>query len=204
METGQLLIIDGTSFTEGPGASSGLWSERVGLFLNKDLSRSLIPDALQIDIALKFLAANAHVIRRMTLFQRADIFDKASKLASVCSEEIWLGLDEEGFRRKVFRVVGKDLCDTEFLNSGLKIFEPGETSSLHNHPESEEVDFIVKGHGDVDPQGNRTAFAEHSYIYEDQKSCLASACQYRKGTYLARLELRTPWTTSNHELADSV
>ncbi len=81
-------------------------------------------------------------------------------------EEIWLGLDEEGLRRKVFRVVGKDLHDTEFLNAGLTIFEPGEASSLHNHPESEEIDFIVKGQGEVvDPDGKRTPFVEHTFMY---------------------------------------
>jgi gentisate 1,2-dioxygenase len=79
---------------------------------------------------------------------------------------LWLGLDEEGFRRKVFKVLGADLRDSEFLNAGLTIFEPGEASSLHNHPDSEEIDFIVKGSGEVcDEDGNRTPFAEHTFMY---------------------------------------
>lgn len=84
-------------------------------------------------------------------------------------EQLWLGLDEEGFRRKVFRVVGKDLMNTEFLNAGLTIFEPGESSSWHNHPESEEIDFIVQGHGEVLLEdGNRTSFAEHTFMYMEK------------------------------------
>ncbi|MDA8385526.1 MAG: cupin domain-containing protein [Actinomycetota bacterium] len=78
----------------------------------------------------------------------------------------WLGLDEEGFRRKVFSVVGKDLLNSEFMSAGITIFEPGESSSLHNHPESEEVDFIVKGHGEVrDEFGNVTPFDEHTFMF---------------------------------------
>ena len=63
----------------------------------------------------------------------------------VDSEKIWLGLDADGLRRKVFRVVNHELVDAEHIAAGLTIFDPGEASSLHEHPGSEEIDFIVRG-----------------------------------------------------------
>jgi putative monooxygenase len=78
----------------------------------------------------------------------------------------WLGLGEEGYRRKVFKVVGENALDSEFLTAGLTIFEPGESSSLHNHPESEEINFIVRGHGEVvTAEGERIPFAEHTFMF---------------------------------------
>ena len=61
------------------------------------------------------------------------------------ANEIWLGLDTPGYRRKVFRLVDASLVGSEHIVAGLTIFDPGEASSYHNHPISEEVDFIVKG-----------------------------------------------------------
>ena len=61
------------------------------------------------------------------------------------ANEIWLGLDTPGYRRKVFRLVDASLVGSEHIVAGLTIFDPGEASSYHNHPASEEVDFIVKG-----------------------------------------------------------
>lgn len=60
-------------------------------------------------------------------------------------EEIWLGLDTPGYRRKVFRLVDATLTGSEHIVAGLTIFDPGEASSYHNHPESEEMDIIIKG-----------------------------------------------------------
>jgi oxalate decarboxylase/phosphoglucose isomerase-like protein (cupin superfamily) len=78
----------------------------------------------------------------------------------------WLGLDESGFRRKVYKVVDEGLRGSEFLTSGLTIFEPGEASSLHEHPESEEVNFIVRGSGEVmSEDGTRTPFGEHTFMF---------------------------------------
>jgi oxalate decarboxylase/phosphoglucose isomerase-like protein (cupin superfamily) len=57
----------------------------------------------------------------------------------------WLGLEDPGFRRKVFKIVDEKIIGSEFLTCGLTIFEPGEASSLHNHPDSEEINFIVRG-----------------------------------------------------------
>lgn len=62
-------------------------------------------------------------------------------------KQIWLGLDTPGYRRKVFRLVDAQLVGSEHIVAGVTIFEPGEASSYHNHPESEEVDFIIKGRG---------------------------------------------------------
>ena len=82
------------------------------------------------------------------------------------SNRFWLGLDEEGLRRKVFKVVDQELANSEFLTSGLTIFEPGEASSLHNHPESEEINFIVRGSGEVlSDAGDPVPFTEHTFMF---------------------------------------
>jgi putative monooxygenase len=60
-------------------------------------------------------------------------------------KEIWLGLDSPGYRRKVFRLVDANLTGSEHIVAGLTIFDPGEASAYHNHPDSEEVDIIIKG-----------------------------------------------------------
>ena len=49
-------------------------------------------------------------------------------------EEIWLGLDTPGFRRKVFRTVSKELVDSEHIVAGLTVFEPGESSCSAQSP----------------------------------------------------------------------
>jgi oxalate decarboxylase/phosphoglucose isomerase-like protein (cupin superfamily) len=78
----------------------------------------------------------------------------------------WLGLEDPGFRRKVFKIVDEDLVGSQFLTSGLTIFEPGESSSLHNHPDSEEINFIVQGNGQVFTEGaDPVPFAEHSFMF---------------------------------------
>jgi putative monooxygenase len=79
---------------------------------------------------------------------------------------LWLGLDDAGFRRKVFKVVDGDRLGSTFLTGGLTIFEPGEASSLHNHPESEEINFIVRGSGQVVTDGaDPVPFTEHTFMY---------------------------------------
>lgn len=60
-------------------------------------------------------------------------------------QEIWLGLDTPGYRRKVFRLVDAKLTGSEHIVAGLTIFDPGEYSAYHNHEDSEEVDIIIKG-----------------------------------------------------------
>jgi oxalate decarboxylase/phosphoglucose isomerase-like protein (cupin superfamily) len=82
------------------------------------------------------------------------------------SSPFWLGLDEAGFRRKVFKVVDRDVLGSEFLTSGLTIFEPGEASSLHDHPDSEEINFIVRGSGQVvTEEPDPIPFAEHTFMF---------------------------------------
>lgn len=83
----------------------------------------------------------------------------------VDGEQLWLGLESEGLRRKVFRVVNEELVNSEHMAAGLTIFDPGESSSLHSHPDSEEVDFIVKGNGDVVSGSERAAFGENSFMF---------------------------------------
>lgn len=81
-------------------------------------------------------------------------------------EPFWLGLDDAGHRRKVFKVVDEHLPGSEFLTGGLTIFEPGEASSLHDHPDSEEINFIVRGSGEVvSADGERTPFRPHTVMY---------------------------------------
>jgi putative monooxygenase len=80
-------------------------------------------------------------------------------------EEIWLGLDTPGFRRKVFRTVDKKLVNSEQIVAGLTIFEPGESSSVHNHPESEEVDIFVRGSGTLVEDGEEVPFKEGEWVF---------------------------------------
>lgn len=80
-------------------------------------------------------------------------------------EQIWLGLDTPGMIRKVFRLVNRDLVNSKHFCAGITIFEPGEASSLHNHPGSEEIDFIIKGRGEQVSEGERTPFSEYDLIF---------------------------------------
>ena len=68
------------------------------------------------------------------------------------AEQIWIGLDEPGMRRKVFRFVSPDTGSEEFM-AGITIFEPGEASSYHIHPESEEINLVLSGSGIVVSEG---------------------------------------------------
>lgn len=61
------------------------------------------------------------------------------------AQEIWLGLDRPGYRRKVFRLIDEKLTGSEHIVAGLTIFDPGECSAYHNHPDSEEVNIILRG-----------------------------------------------------------
>ncbi|HYI22048.1 MAG TPA: cupin domain-containing protein [Candidatus Limnocylindrales bacterium] len=61
-------------------------------------------------------------------------------------EQIWIGLDDPGFRRKVFRFVSPQVGSEEFM-AGITVFEPGESSSYHVHTESEEINLVLGGSG---------------------------------------------------------
>jgi mannose-6-phosphate isomerase-like protein (cupin superfamily) len=73
------------------------------------------------------------------------------------AEQIWIGLDEPGMRRKVFRFVSPDTGSEEFM-AGITIFEPGEASSYHAHPESEEINLVLEGSGVMVSDGEEAAF----------------------------------------------
>jgi len=85
------------------------------------------------------------------------------------AEEIWLGLDSPGYRRKVFRLVNAQLVGSEHIVAGLTIFDPGESSSYHNHPESEEMDVILKGKcravwGTADEEENTAEMVSNDFM----------------------------------------
>ncbi len=81
------------------------------------------------------------------------------------AKETWLGLDTPGLRRKVFRLVDKELVNSEHLVAGLTIFEPGEASSWHNHPGSEEVNIVFRGHGELVDDGQRVPFSQNDWMF---------------------------------------
>jgi putative monooxygenase len=62
------------------------------------------------------------------------------------AEQLWIGLDTPGFRRKVFRFVSPQVGSEEFM-AGITVFEPGESSSYHVHVESEEINLVLGGSG---------------------------------------------------------
>lgn len=73
------------------------------------------------------------------------------------SEQIWIGLDEPGMRRKVFRFVSPDTGSEKFM-AGITIFEPGEASSYHVHPESEEINLVLEGSGTLVSEDEEAEF----------------------------------------------
>jgi putative monooxygenase len=77
----------------------------------------------------------------------------------------WLGLDEDGLRRKVFKVVDRELVNSEHMVAGLTIFDPGEASSYHNHPDSEEINYIVHGSGKVVSEEEEEEFGANSFMF---------------------------------------
>lgn len=81
------------------------------------------------------------------------------------SERLWLGLDTPGMTRKVFRTITRELVGSEHFSAGLTIFDPGEASSLHNHPNSEEVDIILSGSGVAIWGDQRIEFKKNDFIF---------------------------------------
>lgn len=73
------------------------------------------------------------------------------------AEQIWIGLDEPGMRRKVFRFVSPDTGSEKFM-AGITIFEPGEASSYHVHHDSEEINLVLEGSGLVVSEGEEAEF----------------------------------------------
>lgn len=83
------------------------------------------------------------------------------------SRQLWLGLNEEGLRRKVFQVITADTVGAQHLRAGLTIFEPGERCAVHNHPDSEEFNVALKGSGIAFDKttGTKQRFVEHEWIF---------------------------------------
>lgn len=88
------------------------------------------------------------------------------------AEEIWLGLEDPGMRRKVFRLVSKELVDSKHFCMGVTVFEPGERCQMHNHPGSEEIDFIIKGRAmAIDKDGNQTIMETNDVMFISEGEC---------------------------------
>ena len=82
------------------------------------------------------------------------------------AEQIWLGLEDEGMRRKVFRLINHDLVGSKHFTMGVTIFEPGERCQMHNHPGSEEIDYILKGRAlAIDPEGNEKILEANDVMF---------------------------------------
>ena len=47
-------------------------------------------------------------------------------------EEVGLGFDTPGFRRRFFRTVNKELVNSEHIVAGLTMFEPGKVPAVVN------------------------------------------------------------------------
>jgi len=82
----------------------------------------------------------------------------------VDAEQIWIGLDQPGMRRKVFRFVSPATGSEEFM-AGITIFEPGEASSYHVHPESEEVSLVLSGSGVLVSEGEEAEFGPEAAMW---------------------------------------
>jgi putative monooxygenase len=84
------------------------------------------------------------------------------------AKTLWLGLDQPELNqiRKVFQLITPETVGSKHIMAGITIFSPGEASSLHNHPSSEEMDVVIKGSGEVvDAQGNRRPFKEGDFMF---------------------------------------
>jgi mannose-6-phosphate isomerase-like protein (cupin superfamily) len=83
------------------------------------------------------------------------------------AEQVWIGLGEEGHRRKVWRAVNEARMGATKIVAGIAIFEPGERCAAHSHPGCEEINFAVKGGGIViDTTHNKEKrFKEHDFLF---------------------------------------
>jgi putative monooxygenase len=80
--------------------------------------------------------------------------------------QYWIGLEQAGFRRKVFRAIDRELCGSEWLVAGITVFPQGEASSVHSHPGSEEMDVVLAGSGEVvDGAGRRIKIGAHDVVF---------------------------------------
>jgi gentisate 1,2-dioxygenase len=83
------------------------------------------------------------------------------------SNALWLGLEEPGLRRKVFQAITSETVGAHNMRAGLTIFPPGEACAPHNHPDSEEINVVIRGSGvavDV-TSGREIPFKENDWIF---------------------------------------
>jgi putative monooxygenase len=83
------------------------------------------------------------------------------------SQPRWLGLEEDGLRRKVFEIVTAESVGSHNLRAGLTIFEPGEECAPHKHPGSEEFNVAIRGSGlalDI-TAGTELPFKQNDWIF---------------------------------------
>lgn len=81
------------------------------------------------------------------------------------SEAVWNGLDTPGLVRKNFKVITPENVGSKHIMSGLCVFAPGETSSVHNHPSSEEFNVVLSGSGEVVQDGEKRPFKKNDFIF---------------------------------------
>jgi putative monooxygenase len=62
-------------------------------------------------------------------------------------------------------VVGQGEVQSDRMTAGLTIFEPGESSAYHVHPESDEVIFVLRGSGIVRSEGEERAFGAGVFMF---------------------------------------
>ena len=83
------------------------------------------------------------------------------------AEPVWIGLEEEGRRRKIYRAVNEAQVGAKKIVAGIAIFEPGEQCPPHSHPGCEEINYAVRGGGIViDATNNKEKpFKEHDFLF---------------------------------------
>ena len=113
-------------------------------------------------------------------------------------EQIWIGLDTPGMRRKVFRLVSPEMGSEEFM-AGVTVFEPGESSSMHHHAESEEINIVLAGGGTLVSEGEERQFVTGEMMWIP-RGHVPPAPQHRQGAPSTRLDLHAAGGTA-HDVA---
>jgi putative monooxygenase len=80
-------------------------------------------------------------------------------------EPTWLGVDEPGLRRKVWKVVGAPSAPSQRMTAGVTIFEPGEASAYHVHANSDEVIYVLRGSGVVRSENEERPFSAGVFMF---------------------------------------
>jgi len=59
----------------------------------------------------------------------------------------------------------KDILVTKYMTTHLGIIPPGQASSEHSHPGSEEIIYVVKGEGSVTAGGETKGYRANHLVY---------------------------------------